>query len=966
MPSVQIRSFREPDPLGHADERASGDACDDPQRSQPRGVTWVMPHLVRPGISAVTKSADPESATDGVPSPPRRAEMRGASPYSTGGGGTVLEHRYGALLLTHLLTGDPVPELGDDVTPSEISFQASAFSAVDDLVMQGHMTDGAQRTVSIGVRRDPSFVPSDESTVHLVRSYLQVIEEHWPEVSSGQWRLALVVASPNTHVQQLRELANIARDVIDYRQFRAEVARSGRTTQSVRDRLTQFNRVVETAAEKTSLAPAVPCEEFAWRLLGALHLREVRLEGINESDRTIAVGRLRQIISGTAGDADKLFSRLCELVGRYAPAAATKDQSALLRDLSGITLSGSPSEMSVQEGRTSEPAAVDVSKYTAHVRPAVRSDYISQVRRMAPDQLIGREFELAYLSEFCTASDSNAYLWLRAGAWAGKSALLSSFVLDPPVGVRVISFFITARLAGQADRIAFAEVVLEQALELIGEPMPTLLTDATRDAHLLGSLARAAIACQERGERLVLVVDGLDEDQGVISGPDAHSIAALLPADPPGGMRIILAGRLNPPIPGDVPDDHPLRQEAIVHPLSRSPRAEVVRQDAERELKRLLHGSTADQDLLGLVTAAGGGLSGADLAELTRCSSWEIESCLAAVSGRTFISRAGHWRPEAIIYVLGHEELQQHALRFIGAQRLDEYRHRLHTWAELYISRSWPKDTPEYLMRGYFRLLQSTGDSKRMLILAADPARHDRMLDIIGGDTAALTEIAATEEIIVSEDPPDLLAMSRLAVHRARLGERNDSIPANLPGVWAQLSKFGRAEALGRSIPDALRRVQALTVVVREAVKSGDPERADILSVQAESAISSIADPYQHAQALAVVARSAAEAGDSNQARVLLNRADAEAELLGNSAMRAHVLVAIARAVAAVGDVHRATAIANSISEWSERAQAHASIVTEVAKSGDFQQAIKIARAISSRGARSGARIDRRVHIQPW
>jgi hypothetical protein len=40
----------------------------------------------------------------------------GASPYATGGGGTRLEHRYGAVLLAALLTGDPVSELGDDVT----------------------------------------------------------------------------------------------------------------------------------------------------------------------------------------------------------------------------------------------------------------------------------------------------------------------------------------------------------------------------------------------------------------------------------------------------------------------------------------------------------------------------------------------------------------------------------------------------------------------------------------------------------------------------------------------------------------------------------------------------------------------------------------------------------------------------------------------------------------------------------
>jgi hypothetical protein len=50
-----------------------------------------------------------------------------AASYSTGGG-VVLEHQYGATLLASLLTGDPVPELGDDVTPMAVRFQASAVS----------------------------------------------------------------------------------------------------------------------------------------------------------------------------------------------------------------------------------------------------------------------------------------------------------------------------------------------------------------------------------------------------------------------------------------------------------------------------------------------------------------------------------------------------------------------------------------------------------------------------------------------------------------------------------------------------------------------------------------------------------------------------------------------------------------------------------------------------------------------
>ncbi len=209
-------------------------------------------------------------------------------------------------------------------------------------------------------------------------------------------------------------------------------------------------------------------------------------------------------------------------------------------------------------------------------------------------------------------------------------------MLHPPPGVQVVSFFVTARYKGQDDRDAFTDVLLEQLADLLGEPIPAYLTDTTREHHLLRMLTEAAGKCQ----RLILVVDGLDEDRGVTIGPDAHSIAALLPTRPATGLQVIVAGRHDPPIPADVPDDHPLRDPAIVRVLAASRWAAVVKADMQRELKRLLHGSQAERDLLGLVAAAGGGLSAGDLAELTGLSSYEIEENLHAVAGRTFTTRA--------------------------------------------------------------------------------------------------------------------------------------------------------------------------------------------------------------------------------------------------------------------------------------------------------------------------------------
>ena len=121
-------------------------------------------------------------------SPPRGS---GASPYSTGGGGTVLEHRYGALLLSHLLSGDPAPELGSDVTVTRVAFQARAESDVDDYMLVGRGGDGNERRAFVAVRRAPRLIPSDSRSVELLATYLPTLLNDWLAVQAGRSRLVL-------------------------------------------------------------------------------------------------------------------------------------------------------------------------------------------------------------------------------------------------------------------------------------------------------------------------------------------------------------------------------------------------------------------------------------------------------------------------------------------------------------------------------------------------------------------------------------------------------------------------------------------------------------------------------------------------------------------------------------------------------------------------------------------------------
>ena len=203
----------------------------------------------------------------------------------------------------------------------------------------------------------------------------------------------------------------------------------------------------------------------------------------------------------------------------------------------------------------------------------------------------------------------------------------------------MVSFFITGRLAAQDTREAFTQVLLEQLARILGETLPTALPEAESEAFLLDLLSRAAAACAADGIRLLLVVDGLDEDRGATTDSHTHSIAGLLPGSPAHGMRVIVASRPNPPLPDDVPDWHPLRDPGTARSLSSSQYAKDLQRLANQELRRLLNGTAAEHDVLGLLTAARGGLAARDLEELSGIPLWQVEEILHS-TGRPHLHSA--------------------------------------------------------------------------------------------------------------------------------------------------------------------------------------------------------------------------------------------------------------------------------------------------------------------------------------
>lgn len=264
----------------------------------------------------------------------------GASPYSTGGGGTRLEHAYAACLIADFLTGAPLQELGGALIPESIRLQASEMSEVDDIVIEGRDSQGSLHRSSIAVRRDPDLTTSDQASVPLVRAFLAIVTGHWDEVSRGRWKLVLAVSTYAKAAGELSELAELARSLPSGGDLANRLLEPGRTKAAIRTRYSHVKELVTQGSKGLPSAGGLSRDELTWRLLSSLSIRRLDLERTGRTDRTVAVRSLQRMLEGdTTDEADALFSRIEELVGEWAPQAAILTHSVIRRRLSDYPLS---------------------------------------------------------------------------------------------------------------------------------------------------------------------------------------------------------------------------------------------------------------------------------------------------------------------------------------------------------------------------------------------------------------------------------------------------------------------------------------------------------------------------------------------------------------------------------------------------------------------------------------------------
>lgn len=535
-------------------------------------------------------------------------------------------------------------------------------------------------------------------------------------------------------------------------------------------------------------------------------------------------------------------------------------------------------------------------------RPAlITNAYQALVAEAAPEQLHDRNWELGELVKFCAGDEP--YLWWQAGPWAGKSALLAWFAQHPPSGVDVVSFFITGRWAGQSDSDAFTEALIEQLAALVGEAPDLALEARARRGHTLRLLNTAATACAESGRTLLLVVDGLDEDTSRNDGMGRPSIASLLPRRLPPAVRVVVASRPHPELPDDVVGDHPLR---TVEPrvLSVSPYAKNLEGEAKRELSTLLAKPGLQRDVLGLITASGGGLSQLDLEELTDQPRYELEALFGGILGRSVGARAARDQGDQV-YLFTHDTLREQAERAYG-KGLAAYREKLHGWADDHRARGWTEDAPEYLLRGYPRLLAASGDLERLVVLALDRSRHDRMLARTGADGLALTEIVTAADMVAQAPVPDLTTLLRLAAVRSNLGQRNVHIPPRLPGVWVAIGDVDRALALANSIVADDDRANALTGIVAALTARGEHDRAARVATDAERAVWQVSNLRNRLEAHCALAEALVAGNEEERVRRIVREVEASLDELGDSYTHDEVLTGLVMIAVGRDDHERA------------------------------------------------------------
>ena len=256
-------------------------------------------------------------------------DSKAATPYSTGGGGVVLEQMVGAAALASLLAGAGFRGLPEGQRVVRLSFQAGNVSPIDDLLVTGRGADGDETVLALALRRSPTIGPSDEKLVALVGKMLELLDSRPVELERGTWRIGLGLAGPHTGGAELGELCALARAHADDASWTAAVGRE-------RAALRKRSELVRGVIERAGIAGSTTDDARVWRLLRSLWVIQTDFESEPSADLARILEPLRAITDRPGA----LWSELRTLSADLNKQGGVVDEATARRALRGKTSVG--------------------------------------------------------------------------------------------------------------------------------------------------------------------------------------------------------------------------------------------------------------------------------------------------------------------------------------------------------------------------------------------------------------------------------------------------------------------------------------------------------------------------------------------------------------------------------------------------------------------------------------------------
>ena len=512
--------------------------------------------------------------------------------------------------------------------------------------------------------------------------------------------------------------------------------------------------------------------------------------------------------------------------------------------------------------------------------PTYRKIEVARARRAAeaaaPPALIGRSAELAALQDF-TLSGMH-WRWVRGDAFAGKTALLAWFALHPPDRVDVVACFLRRTTGDNTAEYALDVITRQLALlaDRRGYLPPPFLSERAND--LADLLEEAARACAERGRRLTVLIDGLDEYDPTTASLDL-AVWLPRPGTLPDEAMLLVASRAGADV--RIPPAHPLHDHAQL--ITASEAASEVRHAARSELKQALDPRSGF--IFPVVCCLAVAESGLTSSEMSVSLKWrgrdadvsEIEALLDSFLRRSLVRLPDLDDGGAQVYAFAHESLLTEARALLAAD-LAAYEDMFDAWADNYLQRDWPIDTPRYLLRPYTReLARRSRDPNapsvrcraavdQLFMIVAQHSRILRLFERTGNPAVPDRDIVAAQHTIIDTrersglDADEVaFRLAVLALMRRPLTGARADVATRIAVVWSCIGRTSAAIDLAAGIEIPEQRAEALgkvAVALAEAGQTGP----------AQQAAAEIDDPEWQAEALRRVTAALAKGDHPRQA----------------------------------------------------------------------------------------------------